>query len=51
MAKLFGLSDTDLNVKAKKYDLSARKYIQYQEYKKAFYNKQNGLHKELKNSL
>ncbi len=36
MAKLFGLSDTDLNIKAKKYDLSARKYIQYQEYKKAF---------------
>ena len=38
MAKLFGLTEEELNIKAKKYDLSSRKYQQYQEYKKAFYN-------------
>ena len=38
MARLFGLTKDDLNIKAKKYDLSSRKYQQYQEYKKAFYS-------------
>lgn len=37
IARLFGISDTDLQIQAKKYDLSARKYVQYHEYKKAFY--------------
>ena len=37
LAKLFEISDVDLQIQAKRYDLSARKYVQYQEYKKAFY--------------
>lgn len=38
MAKYWGLSSADLQIQSKKYDLSLRKYQQYQEYKKAFYN-------------
>lgn len=37
LAKLFEISDIDLQIQAKRYDLSARKYVQYQEYRKAFY--------------
>lgn len=37
LARLFEIPREELNIKAKKYDLSSRKFQQYQKYKEAFY--------------
>lgn len=37
LARLFGVPEEQLKIKTKKYDLSSRKFQQYQKYKEAFY--------------